>query len=167
MASFSRTVVKLVALLGLGVASLTASAVEMRGFRGVMWGDDVAKLGKSTLAYTDGDVSCYTRERENMLFGDSPLQEVRYCFHRNRLFMVALDTEVDQQTLLSEFQSSYGPPDARETALVSWGSGSTASRVDVVSPPAGGHALMLIYSNRVEPGLGMAALGFATAAGRR
>lgn len=165
--STSCTLVKLVALLGLAVASLSASAVELRGFRGVMWGDDVAKLGKSELAYADGDVACYKRERENLLFGDSPLQEVRYCFHRNRLFMVALDTEVDQQTLSGEFQSSYGPPDAREASTVSWGNQLTASRVDVVSPAAGGHALMLIYSNRVEPGLGVAALGFATAAGRR
>jgi len=132
------------------LASAAAGAVELRGFRGVPWGAGADSLGVSQLAYTQGEVSCYRRERENMLYGDSAVKDIRYCFHQDRLFMVALDAEVDVETLVHEFEASYGPPDVRVPAKTSWGDRSTRARVEMVAPAQGG-ASMLMYSNEYEP----------------
>ena len=136
-----------------GVLALAASAsqaIELRGFRGVPWGAGVDSLGASQLAYTDGDVRCYRRERENMLYGDSPVKDIRYCFHQDQLFMVALDAEVALDTLVQEFAATYGPPDWRVPAKTTWGDRSTRARVEMVAPAEGG-ASMLMYSNEYEP----------------
>lgn len=140
------------ALLGLALwsSSQVVQAVELRGFRGVLWGDDVSRLGPAERVQAGGELSCYRRERENLLFGDSPLAEVRYCFHRGRLFMVLLEANVDLATLRAEFESSYGPPDAGSPTRVLWGSKTSATRVELV-PAVGQRASMRIYSSEYEP----------------
>lgn len=144
--STSCTLVKLVALLGLAVASLSASAVELRGFRGVMWGDDVAKLGKSELAYADGDVACYKRERENLLFGDAALQSVRYCFRQEGLVLVQLAAAGDGAALRHEFERGYGAPVQRSGTLLQWGNEWDA--VSAEFSPSGSGALLRL---RAQP----------------
>jgi hypothetical protein len=147
--SFCR-IVSLALLAGAGFATTAAQALELRGFRGVPWGAGVDSLGVAQLAERSGDVSCYRRENENMLFGDSQLKDVRYCFHRDHLFMVTLDAQVSLDTLVQEFQSTYGPPDRRAAATTGWGDRSTSARVEMQVPPQGGTS-MLVYSNEYEP----------------
>jgi hypothetical protein len=109
-------------------------------------------LGPAAVDHANGDVVCYKRERENMLFGDSPVNEVRYCFHQDRLFMVTLDSAVSLKAMITELQRTYGPPNARLHNTASWGSASSSARAELVSPPAGGPPSRLtIYSNRFEP----------------
>jgi len=150
MNASTRRLVMLAAAAGLALAAAASHAVELRGFRGVPWGAGVDSLGPSQLAYTHGDVSCYRRERENMLYGDSPLKEVRFCFHQDHLFMVALDAEVPLDTLVREFEGSYGPPDWRVPAKTTWGDHATRARVEMIAPAQGG-ASMLMYSNEYAP----------------
>ena len=140
----------LAVLAAASLASAASQAVELRGFRGVPWGAGVDSLGASQLAYSDGEVSCYRRERENMLYGDSPVKEIRFCFHEGHLFMVALDADVDLDTLVREFVATYGAPDWRVPAKTTWGDRSTRARVEMVAPAQGG-ASMLMYSNEFEP----------------
>jgi hypothetical protein len=139
------------AVLTLGtLASAGAAAIELRGFRGVPWGAGIDSLGPSQLAYRSGEVSCYRRERENMLYGDSPVKDIRYCFNRERLFMVALDADVALDVLVREFEGTYGPPDWRLPAKTGWGDHATRVRVEMVAAAEGGSS-MLMHSNEHEP----------------
>ena len=149
-----RNMLATLAAAGLGLACLSANAFELRGFRGVSWGATSAQLGPANVVSSSGDVSCYKRERENMLFGDSPISEVRYCFHRDRMYMVAVDSPADSAALVAEFQRTYGPPHARQSKVVAWGGKSTPARAELVSSAAGRSASVLtIYSNKYDPAM--------------
>jgi hypothetical protein len=138
MTSPTGSFAKLVAVLCLGLASLAPNALELRGFRGIAWGDGADNLGPAAVDHANGDVVCYKRERENLLFGDGPLHQVRYCFHQDRLFMVTLDSAVGLEAMVAELQRTYGPPTARLHNIASWGSASSSARAELVSLPAGG-----------------------------
>lgn len=147
-----RTTAQLSAALVLGLAAIGANALELRGFRGVTWGEGANALGTAVATQSDGDVTCYRRETENLLFGDSALNGVRYCFHQDRLFMVALDAAVDAKALSAEFQRAYGRPDARQGLAASWGNKTSGTHAELV---ANGKttARLTIYSNKIEPAL--------------
>jgi hypothetical protein len=134
-------------LLAAAAAAMPAGAVELRGFRGFAWGVDADSLGEAQQVSSDAGVQCYRRERENLLYGDSPIREVRYCFHDDRLFLVIVDSQVDEATLAAEFQVTYGPPSLRAKALSVWGDASTAVRVEIDGAPAA----MRIWSNEYAP----------------
>ncbi len=146
----SRRLAPAVVLAVLAASAISAQAIELRGFRGVPWGADVQSLGEARLVSVDGEVRCYRRERENMLYGDSPVKDIRFCFHRDRLFLVALDAAVDLDTLARDFQATYGPPAWRVPTKITWGDRSTRARVEMVAPAEGG-ASMLMFSNEYEP----------------
>jgi hypothetical protein len=149
----ARAMFATLAFAGLGLACLSANAFELRGFRGVVWGSASAQLGAASLVSSRGDVACYKRERENMLLGDSPISEVRYCFHRDRLYMVVVDSEADSAALVAEFESTYGAPHVRQPKVVTWGGKSTPARAELVSSAPGRPASVLtIYSNKYDPG---------------
>src|ERR1043166_5809024 len=101
---------RLLAVAALATAAWSAGAIELRGFRGFAWGADVDSLGEAQQVSSDGGVQCYRRMNENLLYGDSPIREVRYCFHDDRLFLVVIDSQVDEPALTAEVQSTYGPP---------------------------------------------------------
>ena len=142
---------RLAALAALVVSSLSVNAVELRGFRGIPWGADVDSLGAAVQVSSRDGVQCYKRERENLVYGEAPITEVRFCFHEERLFMVIIDSQLDQKALLAEFQGTYGPPDIRVPTRISWGDYTTRARVEIMAPPAGKPASMRIYSNDFGP----------------
>jgi hypothetical protein len=150
MKSLHRTA-KLTALFCLSLAAMSAQAFELRGFRGVSWGEGAEALGTATVSSNEGEVTCYQRERENLLFGDSALKHVRYCFHQDRLFMVTIDAAVDAKSLVAEFQHTYGRPDARRGQTTSWGGKASGTRADLMAQ--GATARLTIYSNKIEPAL--------------
>src|SRR5438105_11247962 len=120
------------ALTTLVLSCLSAEAVELRGFRGIPWGADADSLGDAVQVSSRDGVQCWRRERENLMYGEAPISEVRYCFHGDRLFMVVIDSQLDQKALLAEFQSTYGPPDVRVPTRISWGDHTTRARVEIV-----------------------------------
>lgn len=133
--------------LGLGLAALASQAFELRGFRGVEWGEGAQALGVAAEVLRDGDVRCYQRERENMLFGDAALKGVRYCFVNDRFFMVTLDVAVDSASLREQFQRTYGPPDARRGQAARWGGTDSPTRAELAAQ--GEQARLTLYSNTV------------------
>jgi hypothetical protein len=151
MKSLHSTAAKLTAVFCLGLAAMSAGAFELRGFRGVSWGEGAEALGTASVSHSDGDVTCYQRERENLLFGDTALNGVRYCFHQDRLFMVTVDAAADAKALSTEFQRTYGRPDARRAQAASWGSKSSGTRAEIIA--SGAAARLTIYSNKIEPAL--------------
>lgn len=134
------------------VAAGGVNAFELRGFRGVSWGEGVEALGASTVAQTVGQVTCYQREHENMLYGNTPLNGVRYCFHKDRLFMVALDAPVTPKAFVAEFQRIYGRPDSLRGEAASWGTKVSGTRAELASV---GHEVtrLTIYSKKIEAGV--------------
>jgi len=128
-----------------------AQALQMRGFRGLMWGDPPAYLGEAELVGRDGDVQCYRRERENLLFGDSALRSVRYCFHQGKLFMVSIDSLVDPYTLGAEFERGYGPPDTRNGGTARWGKAADAVSAELVASAPGTPATLRLRAREYAP----------------
>lgn len=151
MTSSRHTLASLSAALVLGLTAVAANAFELRGFRGVAWGDGVDALAAAVATHRDGDVTCYQRETENLLFGDSPLAGVRYCFHRDRLFMVTIDG-VDARSLSAEFRRTYGRPDAQQGTTESWGTAASGTHAELVAN-AKAAARLTLYSNKIEPAL--------------
>jgi len=134
-------------LIAAAVLSMPAGAVELRGFRGFAWGTDVDSLGAAQQVSSEAGVRCYRRERENLLYGDSPLREVRYCFHDDRFFLVIVDSKVDAATLAAEFKGTYGPPADQTPARAVWGDASSRTRIEIGGAPAS----MRIWSNEYAP----------------
>ena len=132
-------------------ASACAGALELRGFRGVAWGADVQSLGAAQQVSSGDGVQCFQRERENLLYGDAPIRQVRFCFRDDRLFLVIVDAEVGRQALVAEFASSYGAPDEESATRSTWGDGTTRARAEIVGPASGAAASMRIYSGVYEP----------------
>jgi hypothetical protein len=138
------------AALSLALVVLDAQAFELRGFRGVHWGEGADALRGVTLMQRDGDVDCRQRETENLIFGDTHLTGVHYCFHRDRLVMVVLDAPVKRSTFSTEFQQTYGRPDAQLDGADTWGDASSTTRARLVALGPARSRLMLSV-NRVPP----------------
>jgi hypothetical protein len=152
MKSPHSTFAKLSAVACLGLAALGAQAFELRGFRGVSWGEGAEALGAATPVNSLGDVTCYRRERENLVFGDSALSDVRYCFQQDSMVMVILDAAVEQKALIVEFQHTYGRPDARVGQTVSWGGRASRTQADL-SAAGQGASRLAIYSSKIDAAL--------------
>ncbi|HJW10502.1 MAG TPA: hypothetical protein VJ598_01875, partial [Albitalea sp.] len=60
MKSVIRSFATLALVLG-GLAPLAANALELRGFRGIAWGDSADALGPAAVEHLSGDVNCYVR----------------------------------------------------------------------------------------------------------
>ncbi|HET7795577.1 MAG TPA: hypothetical protein VFL64_19475 [Rhizobacter sp.] len=150
MNSLLRTAARLSFVAGLGLAALGVQAFELRGFRGVSWGEGAEALGEAHAVHKQGEVTCYQRDRENLVFGDSALQGVQYCFHQDRLFMVVLDAAVSQKALIAEFQRTYGAPTSRMGQSVAWGGPASGTQAEL-APRAANTARLAIYSNKIEP----------------
>lgn len=152
MTASRRIACQFAALLGLTLATMGAQSFEMRGFRSISWGDGVEYLGQAEELSAQGEVKCYRRDRENLLFGDATLAEVRYCFHRDRLFMVELGATVERKVLQSEFQRTYGAPDVQDGRRAGWGnSHSGSTRAELVAAQGGSRLRLL--SNKFDPSL--------------
>jgi hypothetical protein len=152
MTSLDNTLAKLAAIVCLCLASLGAQALELRGFRGVSWGDGADSLGPASAEQAGGDVVCYRRERENMLFGERTVNQLRYCFHQDKLFMVSLDSAAGMTAMRAELQRTYGPPREWLNNTASWGNALSVARADLVSLSSGGsRSRLTIRSNQFEP----------------
>ncbi len=132
-------------------AAFAAGAADLRGFRGVSWGESAERLGPAEKVQVSGDVVCYKRERESLVFGDSALTEVRFCFNQDKLFLVTLDSDEGQAKLTAEFQSTYGPPSVRRGKVVAWGASGDVSQVEIVPTTTRGKSAVMIQSSSFEP----------------
>lgn len=134
------------AALSLALATFAAHAFELRGFRGVHWGEGADALRGVTLMQTDGDLACRQRETENLIFGDTTLNSVHYCFHRNHLVMVVLDAPVPLAAFSTEFQQTYGRPDSQRKGAQAWGDADSKTVAQIVATGPNTSRLMLSVS---------------------
>jgi hypothetical protein len=149
--------IRLVLVAGLSMAALTAqgaASFEMKGFRGISWGDSAQRLGAATQVSNAGGVECYARPDENLMFGDSALSSVHYCFRGDRLFKVTLQSEGGFAALAAEFRSTYGRPHGVAKRRATWGDASSATRAELSSASQGDTGAMLsISSPRYAPAI--------------
>ncbi|MBL0728815.1 hypothetical protein [Piscinibacter sp. HJYY11] len=139
-----------VATLALGSwVALGAQAFELRGFRGMHWGEGAEALRDAGPAQVDGDVACYQRERENLIFGDTELSGVHYCFHNDRLVMVMLEAPVAREAFSAEFQRTYGRPAKHNAHADVWGGVPSTTHAELVSQGPQGARLTITVS-RIE-----------------
>lgn len=142
---------RLLVTAGTLAACGAASAVELVGFRGVPWGAQLESVEPAQVVSAQGEDRCYKREHENMLWGQSPLSDVRFCFHRGRFYMAVLESRTDVRTLASEFTAMYGAPTTEDRTRAVWGSRNGGARVEIVAPAPGAPATMRLLSNEFEP----------------
>lgn len=134
-----------VAVAALGASASAVQAVEMRGFRGVGWGEASVKLGEAVLVSRAGDVSCYQRDNENLMFGDSPVSHVSYCFKQDRLFLVSIESKQQASVLAGEFGRTYGQPSRGSDGRSVWAGHRGQAQAEVVAQDARGSTLQ-VYS---------------------
>jgi hypothetical protein len=145
------TVSKLFAVAALALSAVAAQAVEMRGFRGILWGEPSVQLGAAEVVSQDGEVSCYRRERENLLFGDSEVSSVRYCFVQDQLFFVSIDSDSATPVLANEFGRTYGKPQVQKAGRLVWGGKAGASRAEWLPQLSGQRgSTLMIYSSQFD-----------------
>jgi len=82
-------------LLTLAVAAYGATAPD--GFRGMKWGDPVARLPNAIAA--SNPPGCYANRREDMRLARAPLFGVLYCFDNDRLVRVELRSATGEDNL--------------------------------------------------------------------
>lgn len=128
----------------------TAHAIELRGFRGMMWGDPPTHLGAARRVSAQAGVQCYEREQENLLFGDVPLRWVRYCFHRDALYLVQLSAVGQDDGLRTEFERGYGVPGGGGAASPRWGDPQHDVSAEIAGA-AGAAAVLQLRSHRHAP----------------
>lgn len=139
----NRTAARLIAL-SLVLAAVGAQAFQLRGFRGVEWGAEAERLGvDATVVSREGELTCYQRANENLLFGDTELKAVHYCFVNDRLYSVRLEAAVGAKALAAELQRTYGRPDARRGLNATWGRKATDARAELVAQ--GEHSQLTLY----------------------
>jgi hypothetical protein len=81
--------------LGLGAAPCGAAAPE--GFRGMKWGDPVARLPNAIAA--SNPPGCYANRREDLRLARAPLFGVLYCFENDKLVRVELRSATGDDNL--------------------------------------------------------------------
>lgn len=116
------------------LVAVGAQAFQLRGFRGVEWGAEAERLGPdATVVSREGELTCYQRANENLLFGDTELKAVHYCFVNDRLYTVRLEAAVGAKALAAEVERAYGRPDARRGLNATWGRKASDARAELVS----------------------------------
>lgn len=161
-----RLCTQVVAFTALSLSVAGAHALELRGFRGIPWGADVAQLGPSEQVSIEGDVSCHTRVDENLLFGNISLKSIHYCFNKGQFFLVKIESKVSSKTLSDEFQRTYGPPTELTPKAFIWGQDVGRSRAEVSSLGGSVSSLRLI-AKQLDVASSDALIPNPPAAGRR
>ncbi len=102
-----------ITLLGtsLALASNWVCAAAPEGFRGMKWGDPVARLPNALAV--NNPPGCYANRREELHLATAPLFGVLYCFDDDRLVRVELRSATGEDNLKA-FRDAvvaiFGPP---------------------------------------------------------
>lgn len=117
---------KVILALSLVFALCSAGAAEIKdspdGFRGIKWGDPPAKLGAREKLGEVEVLSTYTRKGDKMSIGEARLNEIRYLFVQDRLFLgvvIEAKEKLNCDKLMDALTARYGKPvdDGAENAL--------------------------------------------------
>lgn len=112
-----------------------ASALDLRGFRGLWWGDELERLGDARQVSAQGSQVCYQRTNENLLFGDIELRALLFCFDNGRFTSVRIDANARLEQLGAEFQATYGVPDSERNGHPVWGKPSEKTHARLSTDP--------------------------------
>jgi hypothetical protein len=134
----------LTAIIGaMPVTTLAEGKGLIAGFRGVTWGDPVAKLGLvDPISQTS---ECFFRKSEKLTLNEIKLTDIRYCFTNGKLSSVLVSTNSPVKAMRLAIIGAYGQPTLEVAGYVTWGSiseidGGTAA---LLSDPKLGSNLIL------------------------
>jgi len=77
--------------------ALSASAEEINGFRGVIWGSDLSAMREADPRLVEGmmgampGVKAFKRTDEDLMFGGVKVESILYVFFKNRFSSVIID----------------------------------------------------------------------------
>ena len=84
---------------------------EPKGFRGIVWGTSITKLGAEMKAVeTDPDTVFYRRAGDRLTIGDAQLEEIVYGFYKGQFSTVVIDASDAQKNALHDaIEAQFGP----------------------------------------------------------
>lgn len=139
----------------LGLAGAFAIAAAPEGFRGMKWGDPVARLPNALAV--NNPPGCYANRREELRLATAPLFGVFYCFDNDKLVRVELQSATGEDNLKA-FRSAvitiFGEPppqgpDSRRN-VVSFTAPNAPVAVTLRREVLGVHKYLLILEYRGE-----------------
>lgn len=138
-------------LLYLAAAFCSAAAPE--GFRGMKWGDPVARLPNATAVSNPS--GCYANRREELRLARAQLFGVLYCFENDKLVRVELRSATGEDNLKAFRDAVNGifgepppqPPGARPNVLVYTAAGAPVA-VTLIREVLGVHKYLLVLEYR-------------------
>ena len=86
---------------------------EPAGFRGLVWGADLAPLlGELSLLEESGTTKVFTRPADKLTIGAANVKRIVYLFESDRLTSVMIESEglPDNTALLEAFSAQFGTP---------------------------------------------------------
>jgi len=138
-------------LLTLAAAAYGATAPE--GFRGMKWGDPVARLPNATAV--SNPPNCYANRREDMRLARAPLFGVLYCFDNDRLVRVELRSATGEDNLKAFRDAVTGifgepPPPAPGSSrnVVAYTAPGAPVAVTLIREVLGVHKYLLVLEYR-------------------
>lgn len=118
---------KIILALSLVFVLCSVGAAEIKnspdGFRGIKWGEPPAKLGARDKLGEVEVMSAYTRQGDEMSIGEAELNEIRYMFVQDRLFLgvvIEAKNKFNCDRLREAMISGYGEPSDDETDDALW-----------------------------------------------
>lgn len=85
-------------------------ATPITGFRGLVWGDTLIKLGRRTIASADTPFSSYTRDNDKLTLGNIELKSVVYNFLENKLTSIKIEISDEYTKIREVLIGHYGKP---------------------------------------------------------
>ena len=138
-------------LLCLTAASSSAAAPE--GFRGMKWGDPVARL-PNAIALTNPP-GCFANRREELRLARAPLFGVLYCFDNDRLVRVELRSATGDDNLKAFRDAVTGifgepppQPPGGSRNLIMYSGPEAAVGVTLIREVLGVHKYLLVLEYR-------------------
>jgi hypothetical protein len=135
------------------MAAASGSAAAPEGFRGMKWGDPVARL-PNAIALTNPP-GCYANRREELRLARAPLFGVLYCFENDRLVRVELRSATGDDNLKAFRDAVTGifgepppqPPGSNRNVVAYTGPGAPVG-VTLIREVLGVHKYVLVLESR-------------------
>lgn len=143
------------------LAGACASAAVPDGFRGMKWGDPVARLPNATAV--SNPPGCYANRREDMRLARAMLFGVLYCFDNDRLVRVELRSATGEENLDAFREAVNGifgqpppqPPGSNRN-VIAYTTPQAPVKVTLIREVLGVHKYLLVLEYRGVPDAGKA-----------
>ena len=106
---------------------------EPKGFRGIVWGTSITKLGaEMKVVETDSDLVFYSRAGDRLLIGGAQREAIVYGFYKGQFSTVGIDaSEAQKDALHDAIEAQFGPaPKLEYKDFWAWEGATTTITLD-------------------------------------